>query len=95
MHKSIHRKDYLGTYTAHAISEKGLGWGPTPPSGAVATGGSGAPDTPVGRPAAPPECYARTHHMQRLVKAAVVGDAKNIRMQVNCHRQWLHHWATA
>ena len=35
------------------------------------------------------------HHMQRLVKAAVVGDAKNIRMQVNCHRQWLHHWATA
>ena len=32
-------------------SEKGLGWGPTPPSGAVATGRSGAPHTPVGRPA--------------------------------------------
>ena len=33
--------------------------------------------------------------MQRLVKAAVLGDAKNIRMQANCHRQWLHHGATA
>ena len=28
-------------------SEKGSGWGPTRPSGAVATGGSGAPHTPV------------------------------------------------
>ena len=35
-----------------------------------------------------------SHHMQRLVKAAVVGDAENIRMQVNCHRLWLHHWAS-
>ena len=35
------------------------------------------------------------HHMQRLVKDAVVGDAKNTRTQVNCHRQWLHHWAAA
>ena len=34
---------------AYKYSEKGLGWGPTPPSGAVATGGSGAPRTPVGR----------------------------------------------
>ena len=34
-----------------------------------------------------------TTWMQRLVKAAVVGGATNIRMQVNCRRQcqWLHH----
>ena len=36
-----------------------------------------------------------THHTQRLVKAAVMEDAKNIRKQVNCHRQWLHHGAAA
>ena len=39
--------------------------------------------------------HATNRHMQCLVKAAVVGDAKYIRMQVNCHKQWLHHWAAA
>ena len=38
------------------LQKKGWGgaWGPTPPSGDVTTGGSGAPHTPVGRPAATP-----------------------------------------
>ena len=50
--------------------------------------------TKYGRTRVSPKSFY-THHTQRLVKAAVMEDAKNIRKQVNCHRQWLHHGAAA
>ena len=58
-----------------SIQKKGLGWGPTPPSGAVATGGSGAPHTPVGRPAAPPPKYDAPHTPAHALARLRVGRA--------------------
>ena len=67
----------------------------TTPRVLVLASAKGAIDrTKYGRTRVSPKSFY-THHTQRLVKAAVMEDAKNIRKQVNCHRQWLHHGAAA
>ena len=50
--------------------------------------------TRYGRARASPKSFY-THHIQRMSKAVVMEDAKHIRKQVNCHRQWLHYGAQA